>query len=297
MGGSKEQTQTTESKPWAKAEPYYLDLYKKAESAFDQTNNKPYTGDFVAGPNNMQKDAVNSIFNSAPMLGFGADDVRNLARDTAQGKYLNANPHLAGVVETAMKPITEQYLQQILPSLKDKSKADGAYGGSRQDLQENQVATNFAREAADTSGKIYYEDYARERQLQQNAGSLLSQANALTMAPGQAMALAGNMQQGWDQSALQNEMMKHNESIKAPWYGLGEWANILSSGGYGTQTATSTQPSSGIGGALQGLIGGAGAGAGMATGIGGVAAGAGLGAFMPWMLPMAALGGLAGGFA
>jgi hypothetical protein len=133
------------------------------------------------------------------------------------------------------------------------------------------------------------------------------------------------LQQGWQQGGLDAALKKFQMDQQAPWTGVSELANILTAGGFGSSTgttsssgissgttnSTSTGTSKGTSttkgtniedppdgnpllGIIQGLMGGGLTGANLATGIGGVAAGAGMGAFAPWMLPFAALGGLAG---
>jgi hypothetical protein len=188
----------------------------------------------------------------------------------------------------------QQQFSSNLNAVKDRAIAQGAYGGSRQDLQENRALQDFTTNAGNITAGIYGNNYANERQIQQGSGSLLDKANLLALAGPTTAAAAGATQQGWDQAALDAAKAMWTEGQQGQWAGISELANTLGSGGFGSTTQTNNQPTNTFASILQGLLGGATTGASLARGIGGVAAGAGLGAFAPWMAPIAALGGLAG---
>lgn len=292
-GGTKETKQTTE--PWKVAQPYYKDLYASAKSAFDQTNNKPYGGETLAQPQIAQRQAVDQVKQLAPTLSAGADPMRQLALSQIRGDWLSpdTNPYIKDVASAAIDPL-QKSLDRNLLSIKDRSIASGAYGGARQDLQENSAVDDFTKSAGNVTSNIFAQNFANERGIQQNSGQLLELANALSLAGPTALANAGDVEQGWEQATLDDQLAKFMRDKQAPWEGIGEMANILNAGGFSTGTTTEPKPSPLIG-MLQGLMGGASTGASLASGIGGVAAGAGLGAFAPWMLPLGLLGGLAGG--
>lgn len=293
--GSKPQTTTTENKPWAEAQPYYQNLYKKAQTAFDNTNNKPFTGELYAGPTQAQQDAVGQVKQASTSMGTGVDELRNLAVSQLRGDWLNpeTNPYIAATAQAAINPLQQQFTKNRL-AVGDRAIMEGAYGGARQDLQENALVDDFTKSAGDITSQMYFNNYNAERGRQQTSGGLLDQANLLSLAGPTALAAAGSQEQGWDQAALDAELKKYQMGQQAQWAGMSELSNILGSGGFGSSTTTQQSASNPLLGILQGLMGGATSGAGLASSIGGVAAGAGLGAFAPWMLPFAALGGLAG---
>lgn len=293
--GAKDQVVTQETKPWAEAEGYYKNLYKKAQQAFDLTNGQTFGGDLYAGPNQTQKDAIQGVKDAVPGMGTGVDDLRNLATSQLRGDWLNpeTNPYIAQVAQAALNPVQQAFNQNKL-AVQDRAIMSGAYGGARQDLQENQLVDQFSKTAGDITNALYFNNYNAERDRMQNSGALLELANALALSGPTALAGAGAVEQGWDQAALDAALKKWLMDQAAPWSGMNEMASILSAGGFGTGTQTTQQASNPLLGILQGAMGGAATGASLASGIGGVAAGAGLSAFAPWMLPFAALGGLAG---
>src|SRR5690606_1049935 len=121
--------------------------------------------------------------------------------------------------------------------------SSGAYGGARQDLQQNQLIDNWSRAAGDITAGIYGQNYANERQIMQNSGQLLDIANALMMAGPTALANAGDVERGWEQQGLDDSKMKWLEDLTSNWNGIQEMANILTSGGYGESKLTQPAPS------------------------------------------------------
>lgn len=294
MGGGNSTT-TTENKPWAAAMPYYNDLYSKAQAAMNATQGQSYQGQTLAGPTTTQQQGVQGLKDIAPFLSAGAGPLQNLALSQIRGDWLSpeTNPYIGQVANAAINPL-QSALTKNLGSIRDRSISTGAYGGARQDLQENEALDQFTRASGDITSNIFAQNYANERGIQQNSGQLLDLANALGLAGPTALSAAGATEQGWNQAALDDQKMKFLEGLQSKWSGLGEFSNILNAGGFGTQTTTPPKQNPLVG-ILQGALGGGVAGAGLAQGIGGVAAGAGMGAFAPWMLPLALAGGLAGG--
>lgn len=326
--------------PLAAQMPYYEQLWKAAQSAFGQTNGQTFDGSLYAGPTANQQAGAAALAGAAPQLSAGANPLQNLALSQIRGDWLSpdTNPYIKDVATAAIQPVQQQFDQNKL-AISDRAIAQGAYGGSRQDLQELQALDDFSKTSGNITSGIYANNYANERGIQQNSGQLLDQANILALAGPQAQLAAGGLQQGWEQGGLDAALKKFQMDQQAPWAGVSELANILGAGGFGSTTGTNTSTGTSTGttnstgtqnqvstgtsrdviknngtstssstgtnvstppptnpllGILQGLMGGGVAGANLATGIGGVAAGAGLGAFAPWMLPFAALGGLAG---
>jgi uncharacterized membrane protein len=100
----------------------------------------------------------------------------------------------------------------------------------------------LARTMGDISSNIFFNNYANERQLQQGAPAMLGQGFELSMLPGQGLMATDQAQRQMSQMALDNARQKFMEVKQAPWYGLGEAAQILSQGGFSTVTGTQTGP-------------------------------------------------------
>ncbi len=277
--------------------PFFKGLYGDAFKAYQQNQGQGgYTGNYFAGPNQTQLDANQGVVNAAGSLGSGGADLRQLAMDQIQGQYLdpNSNPWIKDVVAAGIKPL-QQGLDRNLLNIDDRAISQGAYGGSRQDLQQLSALSDFNKVAGELSSNVYAQNYANERQIQQNSGSLINQADLMALIGPSTAASAGGQQQTWDQQALDNARAQFQGDQNAPWAGMQDFLKVLTAGGFGQATSVEQGGSNPLGSALQGAIGGASTGASVAMTVGGLAAGAGMAAFAPWIIPFALLGGLAGG--
>lgn len=263
MGGKKQQTttSTSETKPWQPMATELQSLWQQGNQAL---------GAMPTGPNATQLEAMDWLKGVAPQLGQGASDLRNLGIAQARGDFLDpaSNPFITGAVEAAQRPLRDQLDQNIL-QIGDAAQLAGAYGGDRERLLRGQALGDFNQSALDIATQTYAQNYANERQLQQNAGNLIGIADALSMAPGQLLGALGDQEYSW--------------ALEMPWAGLDRMAALLQLGqGYGTSKGTQTGPAQSTGGGIfSGALGGASAGS----------------AFGPWGAGIGAvLGGIGGLF-
>jgi|SRR5215207_4389045 len=284
------QPRTLETKTNSVTQPFgpalagYEDLFKRGTAALDATNSNPFTGNFVAQTGADFTSGLNNLRTAVPSLGAGADPVQDLAMKTATGGFLtpDSNPFLKAMGEAAIRPLNEQFTNTVLPGITDQAIAQGAYGGSGQDISQERAAKGLATASGDTLANLYGNAYAQERQLQQNAPALFSAANSLRTAPGMMGLQIDEFARQGKQLGLDNALQKYQARQQAPWYGLGEMANLLASAGMRSTTGASTQPNpqyvDPMTNALKMALGGA---AGVA-GIGGS------GGFGLWGMPKAA---------
>lgn len=278
MGGSPKTTtdvvnKTATTTPYQPAQGGLDAMLAAAQSAYNAT---PKTASFT-GPNQDQTDAVNYLRSNAGATSTGVDGLRQLATDELAGKYLDpaTNPYITGAVNAALNPI-QQTLNKNILSISDAAQAAGAYGGDRSQLLKSTALNDWQTNSADTSANIYYQNYVNERNLQQGAGGLLSQANTLALEPAKILSSIGDQEQSWNMAQIA-------AAQQAPWQGLSQWQSALgaaqpysSTTTQGTDTSTASAAGGGVGGALSGAVGGASAGS----------------AFGPWG---AAIGGVVGG--
>jgi len=152
----------------------------------------------------------------------GADAVRQLGLDTVGGKYLDANTYLNPAIDAATRGTWEKFNRETLPALAAYGNISGAYGGDRQSLAVGQAGADAAVGAADIAAQLGYQNYQAERQRQIQGADLLGAA-ASQGGAGAGYTGEGATIQDQGQAAL-----------------LGQLAEILSAGGFGTQSGTST---------------------------------------------------------
>lgn len=243
-------TQSNQEKaPWLPAQPFFLDVYGKAQEALNATNKNPFMGDFVAQPGRDANMGLNLLRNVATgpagkAITRGSADYLDMAAKTAKGDFLdpNSNPFIRAVVDAATRPMTQTFQNTVIPGIQDQSIMQGAYGGSGHGVAMGQASDALTRNIGDVSSNIFYQNYANERQNQINAPTMMGQGFDIANLPGQALLGIDAQRRQLDQLALDNTRQKFMEQKTAPWYGLGEMAQILSQGGFSTVTGQETKP-------------------------------------------------------
>lgn len=215
----------------------YGQLWDMGGQAVTQVNNNPFGGNFVAQASPMETAALargRDILGSG-VIGRGAEDYVNLLGSTIRGDYLRpeSNPFLAGAIDLAQRSTMENFNNSVMPAISDRSIAQGAYGGARQDIQQNLAAQDAQRGMGDIAANLTFANYGAERARQLAAGSMLGGAYDLTMAPVTTGMSLGGAERQMGQLAIDNELARFGEQMAAPWRGLPEYAQVLGAGGFG----------------------------------------------------------------
>ena len=283
--------------PWEGYGTSLQDILNSASNAYNSYDRSAYTGDTYAAPTaaqlkaaglteqtaNQMLDAfgLNNFLATGELPGGGGgggmyvgspgyDETIQLGLDTLGGKYLSAesNPYLQSAIDLAQRRSNENFTSQVLPYVGSQAQLQGAYGGSRQGVQEALAQKSQQQTLADIASGMAYENYAAERQNQMNAPTALftpaqqwklneaqnSRANAAAANAASNAALSrmleplnmlmgvGNTQQGWEQGQKSADLQQNlmNRELTSGLTGLGDWGSILNlMSGYGTTTGTS----------------------------------------------------------
>jgi hypothetical protein len=128
---------------------------------------------------------------------LGANNNLGLSQlgNTASGMYLNSNPYMAQMVQSAMDPVTRNYQTAIAPSTDAMFSGGGRYGSGAMAGAVSTGQQNLARGLSDLSGNLYGQQYARERQAQDAAAQNYGQLYNAGLAQGmQGLGNAANIQ-------------------------------------------------------------------------------------------------------
>ena len=175
---------------------------------------------------------------AAPSMAYGAQGAANnnlgLSQlgQTASGYYLNSNPYMAQMVQSAMDPVTRNYQTSVAPSLDAAASAAGRYGSGTQAGLTSTAQQNLGRSLSDLSGNLYGQQYARERQAQdaaaQNYGQLYNAGLNLGLTGAQQAANiqgAAGSQYWQGQTAAQNAANQYGATSLAGTAGLSSGFN------------------------------------------------------------------------
>jgi hypothetical protein len=247
-------TTTQKSAPWGPQQSYLKTGMRRADQNYDQFNR-------VADLPSQTTQGLDQMYQEAQQGTPGVDAARSYGMDflqggsaegmraTAEGDYLNSNPYLDQTINQALDPVQSRVNSQFAGS--------GRYGSGMH-------SATMTDELSDVSSRMAYQNYADERNRQQQAQRALID---------DSRQFAGQMP-GLNQAQFQDEaqMMQvgdvyrqqRQRELDRPQNQLGTYMGLVS-GNYGSQ-GTSTQPyyydetgqtigniASGIGAASQGI--------------------------------------------
>lgn len=234
------QTSTTTTAIDPAIQPYLTYGLTEAKNLYQTGGPKFYPGQGYVGPSTATQTALQALQARAmagnPLLAQAQGNVSGMLA----GDYLGGNPFFQGAFQPAATAAQMAFNKSIGDISSAASKA-GRYGSGAMGTLENQAAGTFAQKLADTAGKLSYENYAQERQ---------NQMRALGMAPGLAEAdygdinkllAAGQLGEGYQNTALQADMARYNFEQNAPQRNLTNYLNMV----YGFpagKTMTQTTP-------------------------------------------------------
>ena len=126
-----------------------------------------------------------------------------MSQETAEGAYLGGNPFFSGAFNAAANQAGQAFQDQMQQVNSQASRA-GRYGSNAMGQLQDRATGAFAGALTDAAGKLAYQNYGAERQLQEAAqgrvGALSQQDLANRMAGAQGVS-AGTQQQFANQMA------------------------------------------------------------------------------------------------
>ena len=240
-GGGNSQT-TNELDP--NVVPYVRDALSKQQSLYNEGAPEYYAGQTYLDPNTQQQDAINQLTANANVNNPMLQNSTNLNNSMIQGDYLSAtNPYFDAVMNTAGRKATDLYNTATNNTFSDVSKA-GRYGSNAHANLQAGNAGKLAESLADTAGQYAYGNYSAERanqnQAMQNAANIANNQNI----GAQNLMNAGNLQAGFDQTALNADIARHDYGENAQAQLLGNYTNAVW-GAPGGSTSTTNSNSGG----------------------------------------------------
>lgn len=273
-GGDSEVT----NRPFPAQEKALTKLFTRAESEFNRGPDRFFPQNQLAGedPNTLaaRESALAQVGNFDAL---GADFLGGARSGIAASQF--GTPEFEAQADLLANPILDQFRETILPGISNTAASQGAFGGSRQGVQEAQASGEVADALAQSRIGLF-------REGQQNLSRLLALSPQL-----QQTQLAGSNLQGRVGAQIQNRRQQEIDAARerfqfnqeAPERALDRLAGRVSGVDIGGITSTTGTGGGGFGFSGAGLIGGAASGFALGGKIG--AAGG----------PIGALGGAVGG--
>lgn len=214
---------------------------------------------------------------------------------TAGGAFLGGNPYRQMMIESATRPLVQQYTQQVQPGIASQFSAAGRYGSGAMEQAQARAAEGFARGLGDVAGALTFQDYAAERARQQQAQAMQAELGAKAPSffaaqflPSEQLAQIGAAREAIEAKPLQEAISRYQFQQQLPYAQLQSFLSSV----YGSPMAGSQVPQQAPAqvNRLGSTLGGAAIGAGIGQMTGGSLFG------VPAPLAGAGIGGLLGGF-
>jgi len=231
----------------------YLGLgLQRAEQLFFGEQPSFFPGQTYVSPSQQTLDALaaqESLARAAPEQLQAAQQAFNQAVGqtgfTAAGGFLGSNPFLQGAIESATRPVMQQFQEQTLPGIQSAFSAAGRYGSGAQARAIGQAQEAASRAIGDISSQMSAVDYARERQLQQQAigqqvaaAQIAPQIYAQQFLPAQQLSQIGAAREAIAQLPLQEAINRFQFQQQLPYTQL----QTFLSGVYGNPMRDSVVP-------------------------------------------------------
>jgi hypothetical protein len=161
---------------------------------------------------------------------------------TAAGGFLQGSPYQQAAIQAATRPLQQQFTESTLPAIQSAFSRAGRYGSGAQERAIAQAQEATSRAMGDVTANIAYQDYARERGLQQQAiaqqaalGAMAPQFYQAQMLPAQTLAQVGQQQEAIAAQPLQEAIQRYQFGQQLPYNQLQGYLSSV----YGTPLSQS----------------------------------------------------------
>ena len=234
-GGGSQQT-TNELDP--NVVPYVKDALSEQQKLYNEGAPDYYGGQTYLDPNTQQQQAISQLTANANVNNPMLQNSTNLNNQMIQGAFLQNNPNFDAVMNTAGRKATDLY-NNAMTNTNSQASMSGRYGSDAHARMASNNSSNLAQSLADTAGQYAYQNYANERGNQINA---MNNAQAIagnqTFGANQLMN-AGNVQAGFDQTALNADIARHDYGQNAQQQHLANYTNAVWGAPGGSTSTTS----------------------------------------------------------
>ena len=197
FGGGQQGDATTQSTPWSGLQPYLLNAYGQANALYNSGGPEYYPNatyvpfspqtqmalqlgqnralmgsEFDQPAGNL---ALNSMQNINPFLLAGTKNLWDGYRGmdqlnaTTQGAYLNSNPYLDSMFNSATRSVNTQYNNQVMPGINATFGSGGRTGSNAHQTALDMANQTYGNTIGDMAANIYGQNYANERTNQLNS--------------------------------------------------------------------------------------------------------------------------------
>ena len=231
-------TSTTQIDPTV--QPFLKYGLEEAQRLYQSGAPKYFTGQSYVGPSQATQTGLQALQARAaagnPLTGAAQGQLYG----TIQGDYLGGNPFFQGAFQPAAQAATTAFNKAIGDVTSAASKA-GRYGSGAMTNLQGAAATSLANSLTGTAGQLAYQNYAAERNRQQQATMAAPEMAQADYADINKMLAAGQFGEAYQQKALDEAQKKFAYEQNLPQAQLTTYLKSIGAIPTGT-TSTSQTP-------------------------------------------------------
>jgi len=248
-------------------QPYLGYGLQQAQQLYQGGGPQYYGGQTYVSPSTTTQTGLQALEARASLGNPLLQSAQNQLQNTVSGGFLGGNPFFQGAFQPAAQAAQTQF-QQTLGDIASKSSLAGRYGSGAMGSLQDRATGAFGQQLANTAGQLAYQNYADERNRQQQATMAAPQMAQADYQDIQNMLQAGQIREGYQGQQLQSDMARFNFLQNQPQQNLQNYLSLVYGnplGKVGQSITSGTQDTSN----LQNLLGLAAVGGGLYKNLGG----------------------------
>lgn len=260
---------TTTSQIDPTIQPYLGYGLQQAQELYQGGGPQYYGGPTFVAPSTTTQTGLQALEARASLGNPLLQSAQNQLQNTVSGGFLGGNPFFQGAFAPAAKAAETQF-KQTLGDIASKSSMAGRYGSGAMGALQDRATGAFGQQLANTAGQLAYQNYADERNRQQQAIGMAPTMASADYQDIQNLLQAGQVREGYTGQQQQADIAKFNFLQNQPQQNLQNYLSLVYGnpmGKVGSQTTSGTSDTSG----LQNLLGLAAVGGGLYKNLGGSA--------------------------
>jgi len=258
---------TTTSQIDPTIQPYLGYGLQQAQQLYQGGGPQYYGGQTYVSPTTTTQTGLQALEARASLGNPLLKSAQNQLQSTVSGNFLSGNPFFQGAFQPAAQAAQTQF-QQTLGDIASKSSLAGRYGSGAMGSLQDRATGAFGQQLANTAGQLAYQNYADERNRQQQAIGMAPTMASADYQDIQNMLQAGQIREGYQGQQQQADIAKFNFLQNQPQQNLQNYLSLVYGnplGRVGQSTSSGTQDTSN----LQNLLGLAAVGGGLYKNLGG----------------------------
>jgi hypothetical protein len=226
-----------------------------------------YGGQTYVAPSTTTQTGLQALEARASLGNPLLQSAQNQLQNTVSGGFLGGNPFFQGAFQPAARAAETQF-KTTLGDIASKSSLAGRYGSGAMGSLQDRATGQFGQQLANTAGQLAYQNYADERNRQQQATMAAPQMAGADYQDIQQMLQAGQLREGYQGQQMQSDIAKFNFLQNQPQQNLQNYLSLVYGNPLGrvaSSTTSGTQDTS----MLQNVLGLAAVGGGLYKNLGG----------------------------